>query len=767
MRRVLITPPEPPTVAVEVSADDARLPRWVETARRGKFDHVALLGSARLRWERLLGEAPPVDATGAPEAGSAEGGRVEPTGSHDADSGETHDGHEGHDGGDADGSATHVETGATTEPAATGTDAAPAAEAGAPADVASPENAPPSVVAHAAEAVFDAPPAPARPAGPVAKLRKGPPKEPPRDRAELWRRLVFQGQTGRIDPAAMESLGKALAERWQIPSVECCAVAQAQGDRDVASFVRRVAAIPEPGDRVTVDVSEGPRAWVGFGVAAAHTLAAARAEVELEDLILDRRDDGAAASGKGLFPILRSHALLGEMRRGNYSPEIVEELKRDPRAGPLVPVYERFVRGLEFGSPVETARAARALVERSEQIRRDRKQRAFDATDASFGPVVTALLADEPWSRTELAMAKEAQRRRNAFLAASHLREALVSNLLEVFGVAAGKAWAPARAPDGSEGRVRPRDVAAGYLGSAFARDVIPDLDAVWTAVGNPRIRFLLTGPVHQDPGAMRSAAEGLNELIKQTQAILDDGRLKALTVDTPFEKLIAMAVAEGDARVRPLRPGRKGGKAEDDDGHEDEAAPAAPAEGTAGGAAPPAPADARPPRRDRPRGDRPQRAEGRHGGPPRGPRHEGGPSAAHGHGAPQGGGATRPEGPRREDRPREVRVHAPGPRHDGPPTERPRSVPIGGEIKVERARGGLGNLGAALAQAGLVKPKTDGRKEAPRGERPAEKTASHARGEPTPAPRREADADPPAAAEPPAEPAPPTPPAFDVGGPA
>jgi hypothetical protein len=738
MRRILVTPPEPP-VSAEAAAS-GELPHWVEAAKRGGFEHVALLGSTRLRWERLLGEAPPADASG-PHADDAFA-----AGALDASTDSDSQGHDEHaDESSAGGDAAPVESAAAE---AAPVEAAPEAPAeAAPADGV--------VVAHPSPALSAAQapsePKPLGPAGPVAKLRKGPPKEAPASRAELWRRLVFQAQTGRIDPAAMDAVGKALAERWGLASVECHCVAQAQGDRDVASFVRRVAAVPVPGDKVVFDFSCGPRSWVGLGVAAAHTVAAARAEVEVEDLVLERRDDGGPTSGKNLFPLIRSHGVLGEMRRGNYLPEVLEELKRDPRSQPLAPLYERLLRALEFGSPVETSRAARALVERAEQIRREKKQRAFDATDASFGPTVTALLADESWSKTELSLAREALRRRNSYLAASHVREALISCLLEAFDVAAGKAWFPARGPEG-EGRVRPRDVASGYLSSKFARDVIPDLDFVWSHVGNPRAKYLLVGPVHQDPGLMRSAAEGLNKILHLAEQILSDGRLKALTEATPFEKLVEMAVSCGDARVRPLRPGRKGGRGgdDDDDGPDGGEGDVPETKESAEGAAPAAAPAAAPERgHDRggrggpPRGDRGPRPQGGgQGGPPRGDR-------------PQGDRPPRGDGPPRGDRgprpPREIRAHG------GPPPmggggggdgmERPRSVPIGGELKIEKVRGGLGNLGAALAQAGVVKAPAP---------KPAPKKVD--------APSAETDG---GGAAVPAEPTPPSAPAFDVGGPA
>jgi hypothetical protein len=489
-----------------------------------------------------------------------------------------------------------------------------------------------------------------------------------------------------------------------------------------------------------LEFADGPRSTAGLGLTLAHGITALRPDVPIAELVTDR------ARNLGVHPRSLLHAieiqqLWKDAGSGVISPALLDHLRADPRLQGLAAPYQRFARAMEFGNPAEAARAARTVRERLDAPERGREREDWTA---AVQPVVSAmtdpLRQDLPWSRRQLWMAEVSEKRGAHFLTALHLREALISCLLEAYGQNAARGWAAASASVQDGTRIRPREVMAVVLADPESARIVPDLGQVWQWVGSLRNKFAMTSPIALDPALLRDGNHALSTLLPLTKAILEENRMNAIIEALPYEKAIELAVGQNAVRVAPQRRraqrrGAAGGEAPPHaEGGDAPAEAGAPAEG---GQADRPPRDLRP-RSDAPRFNRerrPQRfPDARRGGP---------------------------------DRPREVAAHD---RRDGPRGPRPpqtdgpvTSVPVGGVIRVERASHGLGNLGFALKNAGL-NPTPRGPKEKPQRKpadagpesRPAESEAeaTAAASPPPPPPPQEPTAQEPARAD------------FDVAGP-
>ncbi len=740
MAKVLITvvdAPAPPRKHEHAHAHadgDPNGMRWptLDRARRGEYERVIIVGSIRFHWEQLIGL-------------TAETTSDDPQGHEEAHPQEGDASHEGHGDGDASSEETSEFAPAPEVPAAPEGLSSPSpiaaeesehhdvreevpqptepATTDAPqADTEQPAAAPSEVHPDATSGEVTAGP-PTQTAQPERKERRH--KEhrpPPQTEDELVVRLRMMQRTSRIDRAALDKLAEMVGQRYGLPEVTCQIAPPLIRERDQVAFVRGVLNWPHAGDRVLVDLADGPRAFAALGVAIAHAFPCLRPEVQVEDVIVER-GHGLPVSTRHLVAMLHSHELWQELREGVAPLELTEQMRREPRLHAIAEPYHRFVRALDFGNPAETARWARVLDERREHLRKfggDGTQHpyvgALSAAISPFGP-------DEPWSHRQLAMASNAVKRGNLHLGALHVREALVSGLIEAYGQNPTKGWVAATPEGGAHDRVRMRDVMAWVLGTENAGELVPDLAKLWEWVENPRMRFLMSSPVTLDPNLLREGATAIEQIPRVAGSILTEGRFKAIVDALPLERAVQIALEHDAVRAQAPR-GRRGSQSE---------ARGEPSDGGADGASHAGPQQPRPTRNRPPRdaGDRPPRQDTRG--------------------------------------PREVSVRppaGPGPRDDH--EQRHSSVPVGGVIKVERARSGLGNLGLALMNAGLAPAqKPDRNKD--RGSRKDDRAA----GPPSDADAKSADAHPsepssessPPPPEPAAEPPPPAP-SFDVAGP-
>jgi hypothetical protein len=714
-------------------------------ARTGDFQRVILIAEARFHWDevirhvadRALEEDQPAPAA-APEAAPPVPAAEEST--------------------EADASA-ETPVAAVQEP---GTP-----EMTAPEETAGETDVPPAVQAEPAEpaeppetataegAAATAPPAETASAKPPRRPRE--PKRPaPKSIEEVRSRLRHMAQTAHIDRAAVDKLCQELAKELGVPSVIVRVMPPFARDREQVSFIRSVVGLLEAHVPAVLDFADGPRMAAGLGLTLSHGLASLRPDVPLAELTLDRSRN-LGFHPRSLLHAIEIQELWREVARGATPAALVEHMRADNRLQGLAAPYQRYARALEFGNPAEAARAARTVQQRISELT---GKGGGDDWTAAIRPAMEAmtggLVQDQPWSRRQLWMAEAAAKRGMHFLAALHIRETLVSALLETYGQNAARGWAATKADERGEARIRPREVMAVVLADPHSARLVPDLGQVWQWVGNPRNRFVMTSPVAVDPALLRDGSHALLNLPALTRVILDENRLKAIVDVLPYEEAIKLALERNAVRIAPMhgRRARRGGhpgpgaEAGEGEAHPGGEAQGGEAQAEAGDLSPPAHAAPRPPRpqgtRFRPKPDR------------RGPRPDRGPRPF-----------TGPE------RPREVTAHGRhdgpprGPRHDREPESHPGSVPVGGVIEVGRARSGLGNLGFALRNAGLdVTPR--GQKERPPRKEREDASKRPPAQEPAQEPTAVASPPPPAPEQPAAAPAPPPPaPDFDVAGPA
>ena len=734
MARLLVTYLDLPSAPKKSDAAGPASERWMalERAQRGSFSRVVVFAARDFHWERLLaddygangfagatadatptadGSAPaaePAAEASAPEVAvtpaapeASESAAPEAVGDSESDA---------HDG-------TAVPSDEELEQAAADAgldndgdddEAAPAAPSDAPAEAAATEGR----------------------ARRAPRPRKAPTHVAPKDRAELLARLEKMRAGGNPDVGALACVATGIGERFGLGDVACRTAPGHVREKDQATLVRMLALAPRSGESVTIDLADAPRPLAAIALVAGHAVYQARPDVSVDDVWFDR-STGAPQSAKPMLDLLRQQAILGDAARGRATFGLVSTVAREPMTKALLPFAHRIQVATGFASPMDLWKAGRAIRERF-------TDEPSTLAEAALGAFAKADAGDLPWSRRQLALARAAADRGRPFLAAAHCREALISGLLEAYGQNPCRGWVTPTGDVPPDARVRPREVAAAVLGSDEIRRLVPDLDPAWRTAGNPRARYLHIAPTQGDPGLMKAALNELGMLLKFTVAALDDGRLKAIADGIPWDAFLIRGLEAG-ARLAPPKDMRRGGDRRD-------RGPRPPREGGEGEPRPEGAPDRgpRPPREGGDRGPRPPRDGGDRG--PRPPR-----EGDRGPRPPREGGDRGPRPPRdggdRGPRPpREVRVHGGPPRMDGP--ERPRQVPIGGSTEVNVVRGGLGNLGQALAAAGIApnrKPQRD-----PRPPQP---------------PAAEAPPAPPTPVEPPA---PETPPAsdFDVAGP-
>ena len=574
--------------------------RWpaIEHARTGGFDHVIMIANVRFRWDEVIGhvaDRPLVEPT--PPA-------AEPAAAAPA--------------------TTEAAPGAAAEPAPESrAEEEPMLPFDPPPEESAPETEPAAETDHhddeahedaSASTSSDAPSGDVADHGETKRLAPGERRLPPNSIENLRSRLRHMAQTGRIDRGALESLGRELGRELGIESVACRVIPPFARDREQVSTIRSVLGLIRAHEPVALDFADGPRSAAGLGLTLAHGLASLRPDVPLTELVMDRARN-LAFHPKSLLHAIEIQELWRAVARGTTPMALVEHMRADPRLQGLAAPYQRYARAIEFGSPAEAARAARTVQQRVAEMTAKPGDR--DDWIAAIQPALDAmtgsLVQEQPWSRRQIWMAEAAARRGMHLLTALHIREALISALLEAYGQNAARGWAPAQG-ENPDARIRPREVMAVILGDPHSFKLVPDLGEVWKWVGNPRLRFVMTSPVAVDPAILRDANHALTNLPALSRAILDENRFKSIVEALPYEAAIEVAVSRNAVRIAPLR-GRRLRRGAGDGPHEHEHGDDGPhegAEGSESGGQSDAPPAQRPPREPR-RDDRP-----RFQGPPR-----------------------------------------------------------------------------------------------------------------------------------------------------
>ena len=628
---------------------------------------------------------------------------------------------------------------------ATCADAAPATECSAAATpTACADDAVPADGAAAAVEVAAAPASEVEPsAAPVVLPRK---VHVP-DTRSLSDRLQAQARTGRPDAGALRALSQRLAAALRLEDVRCVLISDPTSPRATMHALRTLSEMPADGDEVHMDVSFGPRSLPVAAFLAIQFLRRFRPEVRAGSVFMAAPEH---ADEKGIVPVntldgademMHWMGLFEALVDGRAPQALHNVFVHDRWLNRLAGPYVRFQRGQRFGALSEVVEGARLVEEKRRGLRRLPSTHPFRLFDPVLRQALRPFVADTAPSSKQFVLAAQALYQGNLPLAALHLRDTLMSACLEAYGRRAAEAWMDVPGSGGAQ-QVRPRDVAGFVLSTPSVAEQLPPLDIVWPLIAMARNRYVNTSPTTVRAGQLKDEDHEVARAVEMVGALLHSGAFAKLPELMPFELAVQQSIdlravrARDGFEGRPNRGPRRGDRRDDrrgpprggdrrdgqgdprGGGHEGnqggaprgDAAPqgSAPAGGEGGaatGAGSGAPRqgdnrgngdsrfrDNRGPRRPREGGFQ----GGRDGGGPRGPR-EGG-------GRPFGDRPPRPEGDR-------------GPRDFGDrPPRRDDNNPADTTPKVTQSHG-LGNLGLALAQAGLH---ARGKDQPPRDETPA-----------------------------------------------
>jgi hypothetical protein len=506
--------------------------------------------------------------------------------------------------------------------------------------------------------------------------------------------------------------------------------------------MRTLAELPAPGDVVHIDVTYGSRAFPLLGTLAMHYFREFRHDItagSVFEAAMEQRDADHIANVvimDGPLEFLHWIETFQAVRDG-HAPERLQGLfNHDRRLQRLTGPYVRYQRGVAFGALCEVQEGARLLEDRRKKLHRLPYAHPFRLFDGVLEDALTPFVQEDKASHQQLRLAQAAIHGGNLPQGALHLRESLVSACIEAYGRNPSRAWIDVPQSGGAQ-QVRPREVAAYILSLGPAHARCPDLQTAWPLLSLARNRYVNTSPTPVVAGQLKDQDHEVHRCLEMVQIVLGQERLAGISEDISFDDAVKQAV---DLRV--LRPREGGGRPRrgnrptrgDGDGRR------------AGG------------EQDRGRGapgDRKREPRGAPGPRTRGPRGD--------QGQPPADRGPRPGRPPRE------RPDDRGPREDRGPRPPRREDPADPTPRVTNAGGGLGNLGLALAQAGLADPGGDRRRghDKPKGDRPAPAPPGSAGPKPAPP----TDAAPP---PPPPPPPPPQPPRaeevaeqdFDVAGP-
>lgn len=510
--------------------------------------------------------------------------------------------------------------------------------------------------------------------GPVeTRAREAPPlKHHEPDTRPLRERLAAQAATGHPDKDALASLGQRLASRFGMAEVQCLLVSAPTDDRSFQATMRNLTELPREQEEVHVDVTHSDGLMTTVAFLALYYLKRLRPGVKTGDLLQGAPDHKDV---QGHAPVLRLTAPFGvldwihsfhDLQSGHPTSELHRILNADKRLQALAGPYVRLQRGMQFGAASEVVQGARLLEERRRRLSRlpySHRYRIFDPVLAEF---LKPFSTGRPLSRLQLDLGRFAMAAGQPGFAAMYLREALLSHVLELFGQNPSRTWTEVPQSGGAQ-EVRMRDIAAYALTTAEARAKAPDLETAWPLLSEAKRHYLNVSSGMVPASQLKNADHEISRLTHMTLEILEKGVLAGLEETRTFEDLIKEAVDR--MAIRPREPRRKGRR-----------------KGRSGG--------------------------GPTGGGERGPRS----------GASQAGGARR--GGRRDTQERPSR--GPGHRDEGPRRRRRGGRdPEDLSPRVEKVGGGIGNLGLALAGAGLVEGDQPPQSEAPSSQGPGSPAAT------------------------------------------
>jgi hypothetical protein len=555
-------------------------------------------------------------------------------------------------------------------------------------------------------------------------------------------RLSEQARSGRPDSAALNALAERLREALGMEEIHCLMVTPSLDRRGFQATLRTLVEIPEEGDAVHIDVSNGGTAGSLIGLLSMHYLQAFRPEVRtgrVYQAAPEETDDNGVTPIRDLGAPLEILDLMGvfrEVSQGRAPIQAQKLFSSDRYLKPLAGPFVRFERGVRFGALAEVIQGARLFDDRRRKLRRLPYSHSYHLFDPVMRAAVSPFVEEaERLSERQLLMGFQAFNVGSYPRAALHLREALVSACLEAYDQDPARTWVEVPGSGGAQ-QVRLREVAGYVLGTDEFRQAIPDLSLAWPLLATARNRYVNLSPTAVGASQLKAYDHEIGRLLQMVASCVQDTKLAQAAEQVSLDDAIKRGIDLRSIRPRERRPQRR--RRGEGYPEREEARP------DAGGD--------RPPRRSGHR-DRP-------GGPPRDRGRDRDRDRDRDRGGPGG---------RRGER-------APGPR-------RPRPV-ADGRPRVERV-GGLGNLGLALRHAGIgaaraaaeeSRAPTPDQKDAPPP--PADAPTSRASGEaPTSQPPMASDAPAPAPAPapPPAPPEDPPseetprreePPGFDVAGP-
>ncbi|MAG56293.1 MAG: hypothetical protein CMJ83_08390 [Planctomycetes bacterium] len=583
---------------------------------------------------------------------------------------------------------------------------------------------------------------------PAPKETRVPKKAHEPDTRSLQDRIAAQVRSHRPDRDAMSALAERLQTALGKSEVRCVLISlPTDGSRSFQSAIRTIAELPADGDTVHLDVTYGSRAMPLLGTLAMHYFREFRLDIEVGSLFeapLEHAGADRVCQVVALDEPLEFLAMtraFAEVRDGRAPERMQRLLNHDRRLQRLAGPWVRYQRGVQFGALSEVIEGARLIEERRRRLGRLPHTHPYRLFDRVLKTAIAPFLGEAPTSVRQLVLARDALQNGYLAQAALHLREALVSACLEAYGRSASRAWIDVPNSGGAQ-QVRPRDTAGFILSTPMAVDKVPDLGLVWPLLSTARNRYVNTSPTTVPASQLKDQDHEVHRSFEMTLGIIQNEQLAGIVEEIPFDQAVVRGI---DLRVIRPREGR-----------------------------------GRPPRRGKGagRGDRPPRGEGAPGreGGGRGPRREGGGGGnraprTEGGASGRGRGGPRPDGGGGRGDGRGRRDGPPGrgrrDRDDRPP-RRQGDDPDDYKPKVTSARG-LGNLGLALAQAGLSSPAPKSRPEKkPPPDKPTPQPETD--GPEATTPTAPPAAPPPETPDAPASPdAPPETPAstFDVAGPA
>lgn len=695
----------------------------LELARALQASKLCFVGTTTAYFDRLADLLPP-EMAAAPvsevhEEAARQEAAIEPESSGEGAAPDAVDaGPEGEDG-----EAPEADTAAdTASPAA---ESASADNTPAPDSAAAPEAAPATadVVNAAAESVASSAPAEAAPAAPLRKVH-----EP--DMRPLSERLTAQARTGRADAGALRALSERLTAALRLQEVRCVLISDPTSPRATMHALRTLSELPASGDRVHMDVTFGPRSLPVAAFLAIQYLRRFRTDIQACSVFMaapEHADEAGIVpvnSLDGADEMLHLVGLFEALVDGRAPQALHGTFVRDRWLSRLAGPYVRFQRGQRFGALSEVIEGAKLLEEKRRTLRRLPSTHPFRLFDPVLRAALQPFVEDSAPSSKQFVLAAQALHHGNLPLSALHLRDALMSACLEAYGRRASEAWMEVPGSGGAQ-QVRPRDVAGFVLSTPSIASQLPPLDIVWPLIAMARNRYVNTSPTMVRAGQLKDEDHEVARAVEMVGALLHSGAFAKLPELMPFELAVQQSIDLRAVRARdgsemrggrgPRRGDRRGPRGRGDRGrgprHEGpregagEQNPAgAPATPEAGGESQGAP------RRER--GDARFRDN-------RGPRR---PRGEHGGGRPFGDRPPRQDGDRGPRPPRDF--------GDRPP-RRDNGAPEDTTPRVSQARG-LGNLGLALAQAGLV---SRGKDQPPRETPPAEPQAQAPASAPAPSP--------------------------------